>query len=224
MNRFIKMMSMAAVMLCGTHLAAHAVIIKVTDPQGGADYASMNVVVEEVRNRLSENPEQPIPAVIDGYEVAVTDANVMPVELSMSPGASAVYWSDKSVRYEAGFSMSGGRALFQTAAEPSLRPVRNTEDAPPVFQNFTNRLTAATVADTRLMLRYSAAGPGPVTAELFSVNGGLIKRWNWVENAAGIQSRAFDVPRIGNGLHVIRWSQGNYRAVRKLVTASGKSL
>ena len=217
MNRLYRTLSVAVASLGGLLLPAGAVIIKVSDPGGGSDYSQMKAVVQEVRTLLNDK-KSPVPSEIRGYAITVAEGNLMTTELSITPGTSAVYWSDKGVAYQKGFSFNGGRALF-LSGDPSVKPeAPKAHLGPEIFQN---RLATASLVASRLTLRYSLAEAGPVKVELFSGNGSLVKRWNWVDGSAGVQSRTLDVPQLGNGRHFIRWTNGRYQATQLLIPGKG---
>ena len=218
MNRFLKTLSLAAAGLGGLTLSAEALIIKVFDPKGGSDYAGMQTVVEDVRVRLAQKGS--IPLEINGYSIVVAEGNVMTSNLSLAPGSTAVFWSDKGVRYESGFSQAGGRATLQYGEIRSAQAPKG----PALARAPQDRLSGLTIAGSRLTLRYSLAAPGPVKVELFTAKGAVLQRWKWTESAAGAQSKTLDIGKLGQGRHFIRWSNGNYRAVRQLAPSTPNGL
>jgi hypothetical protein len=215
MNRFFKSLAVAAASLSGFALPAQAIIIKVTDPNGGTDYAALKVVMEEVKTRLGEKAA--IPSSLNGFEIRVLEGNRMTSDLSLAPGTTSLFWSDEGLVYQAGFSSTGGRALFSSEKTPDKGAPKPASHAT-VAQD---RLSMASLTDSRLSLRYSVAAAGPVKVELFSAKGSLVKRWTWTEASTGIQSKVLDIPRLDNGRHFLRWSNGGYRAVRQLVPVPG---
>jgi hypothetical protein len=217
MNRFFKSLAVAAASLSGLALPAQALIVKVTDPQGSADYTALKVVMEEVKARLGEKTS--VPSTLKGFEIRVVQGDQVTSDLSLAPGSTSLFWSDGGLVYQQGFSAQGGRALFSseksTAAggpKPAVRAAASQD-----------RLSMAMLSNSRLSLRYSVAAPGPVKAELFSAKGSLVKRWTWTEAMAGPQSKVLEVPRLNNGLHFLRWSNGAYRVVQPLAPGEGRT-
>lgn len=68
----------------------------------------------------------------------------------------------------------------------------------------------------RLFLEYPTDNAGPVTLEVFDINGQLVYRNKWMESAKGRQQRIVQLDHLKKGMHIINFNVNGNRNLLKL--------
>jgi hypothetical protein len=196
-------------------IASFAVIIKVHGPSGNADPEGMKTAAAALRENWNGPERGAASGTFNGFAYQIAPGPIVPRDFSPLPGTTTYLWSDETFRYESGFSFRGGPIAFGKPQAPRKALPSGGADAPAVV--WTTQLRSARLKGSVLQVDYSLETAGPVSFEVFGIDGRTFGRWNWRDGAAGAYTKTVEAGRLPrNGALYLRWTNGKTRAIRNI--------
>jgi len=158
----------------------------------------------------------------NGLTVRVAPRPILTPEFSVPPGVSAYFWSDTTYEW-AGIQMLGEQATFESRfpSADTARAADTVAQETPITpaKVWGTAFEGVSLNSRGLQLRYSLAASGPVSVEVYGLNGRTFRRWSWREDAPGRFQRTFDLEQQLGSVAFARWTYGKVQIIRRIVSA-----
>jgi len=133
--------------------------------------------------------------------------------LSVGPGVSAYFWSDRNYAWDPAFLMQGRSLLFE-GGNQALGGQASGLKSPISYATALNKVS---LTSESLRLHYTLSKPGKVSIVILGVDGKKAASWTLNENSSGPVDRSFRLERGTGQAYFVRWESNGQVVSRKVL-------